>query len=230
MAPGLPNAEQLVSVLNMRSVPQESPGDLTAKATIRNTALRLFADRGPDVVTVRDVAAAAGVSPALVMHHFGSKAGLREAVDEHVAHSFDAVLDALTEAGLEDALTGGNATSLAEAFIAGFPPGSPVPDYLRRLLLTNDPTGDRVFAGWYGVSERALAELEAAGVARPSRNRKVRAAFLFVNDLAAILLARQIAQVCGIDPLTTAGMTEWATEAVDVYSMGAFRAPEEGER
>ena len=157
--------EHLVNVLNMSSGSQVTPGDLTAKATIRNTALRLFADRGPDAVTVRDVAAAAGVSPGLVMHHFGSKAGLREAVDEHVAHSFDAVLDALTDDGLEDALTGGDSTSLAEAFVAGFPPGSPLPEYLRRMLLTNDPTGDRVFARWFAESERVLAGLEAAGIA-----------------------------------------------------------------
>ena len=47
-------------------------GDLTAKAVIRNTALRLFAERGPDGVSVREIAAAAGVSPALVIHHYGS--------------------------------------------------------------------------------------------------------------------------------------------------------------
>jgi TetR/AcrR family transcriptional regulator, regulator of cefoperazone and chloramphenicol sensitivity len=216
-------------MLIMRSAPRSPSSDLTAKATIRNTALRLFADRGPEAVTVREVAAAAAVSPALVMHHFGSKAGLRAAVDEHVAHSFDAVLDNLTDDGIEDALTGGDSRSLAEAFVAGFPPGSPVPDYLRRLLLTNDPTGDRVFARWFAVSERVLTELEAAGIARPSQDRKVRAAFLFVNDLAAILLARHIGQVCGIDLLTTEGMTRWAAEAVDVYSQGAFRAKEEGE-
>jgi AcrR family transcriptional regulator len=209
--------------------PQVNPGDLTAKATIRNAALRLFADRGPDAVTVRDVAAAAAVSPGLVMHHFGSKAGLREAVDEHVAHSFDAVLDALTDDGLEDALTGGDSTSLAEAFVAGFPPGSPLPEYLRRMLLSNDPAGDRVFARWFAESVRVLAGLEAAGIARPSQNRKVRAAFLLVNDIAAILLARQIGQVCGVDVLTTAGMSQWAAEAVDVYSHGAFRATEERE-
>ncbi|MFZ2012743.1 MAG: TetR family transcriptional regulator [Nocardioides sp.] len=203
--------------------------DLTAKARIRETALQLYADRGPDRVTVRDVAGAAGVSPSLVIHHFGSKAGLRKAVDEHVASSFDAVLDALTGDGIEDALSGGDSASLAEAFVAGFPPGSSVPDYLRRLLLSNDPTGDRVFAHWFAVSERVLTDLEAAGIARPSQNLKVRAAFLFVNDLAAILLARHIGQVCGIDLLTTEGMTRWAAEAVDVYSQGAFRAKEEGE-
>ena len=101
----------------------DSTSDLTAKATIRNAALRLFADRGPDAVTVRQVAAAAGVSPALVMHHFGSKAGLRESVDDHVAQQLRRVLDALTDDGLGDALTGGDSTSLAEAFTSGFPPG-----------------------------------------------------------------------------------------------------------
>ena len=85
----------------------------------------LFAERGPDRVTVRDVAAAAKVSPGLVMHHFGTKAGLREAVDEHVAHTFEAMLDSLTDAELHDALTGGDATSLAVAFVTRFPAGSP---------------------------------------------------------------------------------------------------------
>src|SRR5690349_11389134 len=131
-------------------------GDLTAKARIRDQALLLFAERGPDAVTVRDVAAAADVSPGLVMHHFGSKAGLREAVDEHVAQTFDAMLDALTDPELHAALGGGDATSLAEAFLAGFPAGSPLPDYLRRLWLTNDPTGDRVFRRWLATSERVL--------------------------------------------------------------------------
>lgn len=214
----------------MRSDPAASDSDLTSKATIRNTALRLFADRGPEGVTVRQVAGAAGVSPALVMHHFGSKAGLRAAVDDYVSRSFDAVLDALSEDGLGDALTGGDSSSLAEAFVTGFPPGSPLPAYLRRLLLTNDPIGDRVFARWFADSERVLAGLEASGIARPSVDRRIRAAFLLVNDLAAILLAQQVEKVCGIDLQSTAGMTQWAAEAVDVYSRGAFRAGEEGEK
>lgn len=202
-------------------------GDLTAKAVIRNTALRLFAERGPDGVSVREIAAAAGVSPALVIHHYGSKAGLRAAVDDHVAHTLDAMLDAETEAGLRDALAAANAPTLAEVFVAGFPAGSPVPGYLRRLLLTDDPAGDQVLARWHAESERVLAGLETAGVARPSRDRRIRAAFLMANDLAALLLARQIRRLCDIDVQTPAGMTQWAGEAMDVYSHGAFIVAEE---
>jgi AcrR family transcriptional regulator len=203
--------------------------DLTAKARIREMALRLFAERGPDGVTVRDVAAAAEVSPGLVMHHFGSKAGLREAVDEHVVHAIDAMLDTLTGGELHDALTGGDPTSLAEAFVAGFPVGSPLPDYLRRLWLTNDPSGDSVFHRWLDESERVLAALEEAGIARPSKDRRVRAAFLLINDLALLLLAPQLRDALGFDLQTPAGMAAWTSEAVDVYAQGAFRAKAQGE-
>jgi AcrR family transcriptional regulator len=203
--------------------------DLTAKARIRDQALRLFAERGAERVTVRDVAVAAEVSPGLVMHHFGSKAGLREAVDEHVADSFDAILDRLTDADLQEAFSGGDTTSLAESFVAGFPADSPLPDYLRRLWLTNDPMGHRVFQRYLAVSERVLAAMEEAGVARPSKDRRMRAAFLLANDLAMLLLARQLSAALGFDLQTSAGMAAWASETVDVYSHGAFRATEQGQ-
>src|SRR3954469_20648482 len=60
------------------------PDDLTAYARIRNAALELFAARGTAATTIRDVAKAAGVSPGLVQHYFGTKAGLQKAVDEFV--------------------------------------------------------------------------------------------------------------------------------------------------
>jgi AcrR family transcriptional regulator len=62
------------------------PKDLTAYARIRNAALELFAARGTKATTIRDVASKADVSPGLVQHHFGTKDGLRKAVDEFVLH------------------------------------------------------------------------------------------------------------------------------------------------
>jgi hypothetical protein len=57
----------------------------------------------------------------------------------------------------------------------------------------------------------------------------VRAAFLLVNDLSMLLLARQLSDALGFDLQTPAGMTAWAGEAVDVYSHGAFRARDQGD-
>lgn len=61
-----------------------APEDLTARARIRDAAIRLFADRGAEGTSVRDIAQEAGVSPGLLRHHFGSKEALREACDRHV--------------------------------------------------------------------------------------------------------------------------------------------------
>ncbi len=198
--------------------------DLTARATIRNAALRLFAERGADSVTVREIAAASGVSPALVVHHFGSKDGLRAAVDAYAAETFDALFEMGGEE-LADVLAGEGTTSVAELFASALPPDSPLPAYLRRLLLTNDPAGAALFARWYAATESLLASMSQAGVATPSDDPDVRAAFMLANDLALILLRGHITTAIGVDPLAPAGLARWAAEVTRVYTDGAFLVP-----
>ncbi|WP_315913561.1 helix-turn-helix domain-containing protein [Arthrobacter sp. lap29] len=200
--------------------------DLTARSNIRNAALRMFAERGHDAVTVREIATGAGVSPGLVVHHFGSKDGLRAAVDAHATESFDAVF---AEFGAEDLAqvlaSGETTTSVAEAFARAFPPGSPLPAYLRRLLLTNDPAGAAIFGRWYAVTRRVLDAMVELGAAAPGEDPAVQAAFLLVNDLAVILLRDQIATAIGEDPLAPAGIERWTRTAAAVYANGAFPPP-----
>jgi AcrR family transcriptional regulator len=203
----------------MGSVADE--GDLTAKANIRNAALRLFAERGHDAVTVREIAAAAGVSPALVVHHFGSKDGLRAAVDRYAGQAFDALFE-MDERDLAELLTEGNSMSIAEMFARAFPHGSPLPAYLRRLLLVNDPAAAALFGRWYALTRRLLDAMTEIGVARPAPDPAVRAAFLLVNDLALVLLRNQVAAAIGVDPLTPEGIARWAAEVTAVYTKGAF--------
>jgi AcrR family transcriptional regulator len=210
---------QLFSTLNMRSVADE--GGLTAKATIRNAALRMFTERGHDAVTMREIAATAGVSPPLVVHHFGSKDGLRAAVDGYAAQAFDALFS-MDERDLPEMLTGDSGTSIAEMFARAFPHGSPLPAYLRRLLLVNDPAAAALFGRWYALTRRLLDAMTESGAARPAADPAARAAFLLVNDLALILLRNQIATAIGVDPLTPEGITRWAAEATAVYTKGAF--------
>jgi TetR/AcrR family transcriptional regulator, regulator of cefoperazone and chloramphenicol sensitivity len=201
-------------------------GDLTARANIRNAALRLFAERGPDAVTVREIARQAGVSPALILHHFGSKDGLRAEVDVFAAQVFDTIFEAMPADDLVALLAGGSVRgSVAEAFARGFPPGSPLPAYLRRLLLTNDPAGAALFGRWFATTRRLLDVMVEKGVARPSEDPDVRAAFFLVNDLALILLRNPIAIAIGADPLTPKGIDRWAHEVSTVYAEGAFSAP-----
>ncbi len=197
--------------------------DTTARAQIRNCALRLFGERGPDAVTVRDIAACAGVSPGLVLHHFGSKQGLRDAVDARVMSMFDAMLATAIE-DPEAFATGDTqqAASFAELFASAVPAGSPIPAYLRRLLLSGDPMGKQLVQQWFALTLTAVDAMASNGNLQPTPDREAMAAFLLVNDLAMILLHDHVADAIGTDPLSPEGMQRWASTAFDVYRHGAF--------
>jgi AcrR family transcriptional regulator len=195
-------------------------GGLTTPQVIRECSLRLFAEHGPDTVSTRQVAAAAGVSPRLVRRHFGSLAGLREAVDDHVAEVVENLLATVTDADQVGIGLGG---SVAAAIIGKLPADSPIPAYLRRLLMCGDRVGYALVARWYSVAERTLDEMTDTGVVRPAHDPPARAAFLMANDLAVLLLRDQLTFVLGTDPLTNDGATRWADSVFDVYHDGVFR-------
>lgn len=209
-------------MLYMRSIPD----DRTTRAVIRDEALRLFAAHGPDAVTVRQIAAAADVSPGLVVHHFGSKEGLRREVDQYVLDVFEAMLGELTGEGGAELLDPGTGTSsLSEAFARHLPEDSPLPGYLRRLLLSDADAGRLLFRRLYDLSRAALDGLAAAGLAAPGADPAVRAALLLANDLALFLLRDRLAEVLGTDPLSADGMTRWAPEMLSIYAGGLNAAP-----
>lgn len=209
-------------MLYMRSIPD----DRTTRAIIRDEALRLFAVRGPEAVSLRQIAAAAGVSPGLVVHHFGSKEGLCREVDQHVLAVFGAMLGELTgEGGAEMMDPAAGAGLLGEAFTRHLPDGSPLPAYLRRLLTSDAEAGRLLFRQLYELSRTALEGLAAAGLADRGRDPAVRAAFLLANDLGMFLLRDRLSEVIGTDPLSAEGMVRWAPEMLRIYAGGLNAAP-----
>lgn len=201
-----------------------SPTELTGRARIMDAALRLFAERGVASTTVRDIATAADVSPANVLHHFGSKDGLRAAVDEHVASFFQRMLD--TDPAHLDTLAarGDNpSASLAEMFASAIPPDSPLPAYLRRLILDHDPVASELIDGWVRLTRTMMATLEAEGTVHRNEDPDARAAFLVANDLAMLLMREQLTAVLGADPLSPAGVHRWTATALDAYTHGIYR-------
>ena len=102
--------------------------DRTARARIHDEALRLFGNRGPDAVTVRDIAAAAGVAPSLVVRQYGSKEGLCEAVDDHAVWIFEVMLNQISQPGdAGNPFEAGALPTLAEVVSRFLPPDSRSP-------------------------------------------------------------------------------------------------------
>jgi len=179
--------------------------------------MRLFAQRGAAAVTIREVAAEAGVSPSLVIHHYGSKEGLREAVDNRALALVNAFVTELTAASGE-----GPSASLAAVLSSELERVPLLPAYLRRLLIDGGEPAETLFRSLFEAVLSGFATLEAAGLVRPSSDAEVRAAFLLVNDLAVVLLRDQVHEVLGIDPLARSGRERWTAQVLDVYSRGVL--------
>ena len=183
--------------------------------------MRLFAERGAAEVTIRDIAAGAGVSPSLVIHHYGSKEGLRAAVDERATALVEMFVKELTE----HAGDGGAATSLAAAFSQQIDREPLLPAYLRRLLIEGGPAADGLFRSLFEATRSGMDALESAGLVRATADADVRAAFLLVNDLAVVLLRDQLRSVLGVDPLTPRGTERWTAQILESYTRGVFVLP-----
>jgi TetR/AcrR family transcriptional regulator, regulator of cefoperazone and chloramphenicol sensitivity len=204
-------AVRVFNNMNVRSA------DLTSAASIRIAALQLFAERGYADVTIRQIAAAAGVSPALVIHHYGSKEKLRLVLDERAGAFLESML---VDLGRISA-AGGSAT-LAELFADRLEDEPGMAGYIRQLMSDGRPAGVALFERLYRATRLAMQAMKQAGIVRPAADEAVRDAFLLSNDLAILLLRPHIAQVVGVDPLTRDGLMRWSAEAFDVYSGGVF--------
>ena len=113
------------------SDPRAAAGDLTAKAKIRNAALDMYAAHGEDRVSMRAVAAEAGVTVGLVQHHFKTKDGLRHAVEELIVDYHRTAIASAPSDG-----TPAEVAAARDAAVRDMLSANPaVVGYMRRVLL-----------------------------------------------------------------------------------------------
>jgi len=195
--------------------------DLTARARIRDVAVELFASRGYRGTTIRDVAAEAGVSPGLVQHHFGTKEGLREACDEHLAETLRAIMASQTPRSDWDR------DLVAEMYDTG----GPAMRYLARGLLEGWPGVSKVFdegvlgtAQWLTESwpDRYSAEAESV-------KTRMHAAVMTTLSLGVVALHHHLGRWLGVDPLDAAHLHVTDSALVEIIPlMAEYLASEQG--
>jgi TetR/AcrR family transcriptional regulator, regulator of cefoperazone and chloramphenicol sensitivity len=161
---------------------RSAPDDRTAIARIRDAAIDLWGQQG-FAVGLRTVAEAAGVSAALVIHHFGSKEGLRKACDDHIA-------ELVRESKTESMRTADPADWLAQvAEIEGY---APMMAYLVRSMQSGNALAKVFWQRMIDNAEEYLEEGVRAGTLKPSRDPKARAKFLGMNNGGGFLLYLQM--------------------------------------
>lgn len=159
-------------------------------------AFTLFAERGFDSVTVRDIAAASGVSVGLINHHFGSKDGLREAVDEFFIAQFE---DAITDAAPQSqSATPEDYAELIDAWIARHDKDWPtIVAYFRRALLEESDWGFSLFQRFYGFVQGSVMRMDAAGQLAPDVDRLWLPFLMVYLELGTMVFDPYIKRVLG---------------------------------
>lgn len=161
----------------MRSV-----DDRTAIARIRDAAIAQYGQHGFSV-GLRSIAEAAGVSAALVIHHFGSKEGLRKACDAHVA-------EVVREAKTESMQSSDPATWMAQ--MAEIESYAPLMAYLVRSMQSGSELAKTFWRTMVDNAEEYLQEGVRTGMLKPSRDPRARARFMAICSGGGFLLYLQM--------------------------------------
>jgi len=178
----LPIAEQLFSILFMRSV-RSARDDLTARARIRDSAVVYFGRHGFQSATVRAIATDAGVSPALVIHHFGSKDGLRAECDDYLTSAIDDLA--------QHAASHLEAVDLLE-LMSRTPQLNPLVPYMIQTITEGGDFAAKLWDRLVQDAENYLRAAVSAGKVRPTADERARAEVLSTLKLGTYLLSRYI--------------------------------------
>jgi AcrR family transcriptional regulator len=204
------------SALTMRSATVES--DLTGKARIRESALELFAANGVRATSLRAVARAAGVSPGLILHHFGSKEGLCRAVDEAVVKRIEM---ALGEVPLDG--SGGNPFEARREMVTALLQGQPVLcDYIGRALMEDTEASAALFHRLFESARRDRALVEA-GVMRAKSDPFWRVIHQMLLIVGPLMMRRLIERELGGSLLEEANFKRWMQANTDLLRKGLYK-------
>jgi AcrR family transcriptional regulator len=156
--------------------------DRTAVARIRDAAIEQWGQHGFNV-GLRSIAEGAGVSAALVIHHFGSKEGLRKACDDYIA---------------EEIRTGKSASLQTKdpadwfAQMAEIESYAPLMAYLVRSMQSGSELAKMLWRKMIDDAEQYMEEGVRSGVIKPSRDPRARAKYLGMASGGGFLMYLQM--------------------------------------
>ncbi|MFJ6453541.1 TetR family transcriptional regulator [Paenarthrobacter sp. NPDC091669] len=198
---------------------RSSAEDLTTRARIRDAAIGLFGRDGFARATVRAVASLAGVSPGLVIHHFGSKEGLRAACDQHV-------LSQTASQGREKT-NPGSTRQLIQDYLNNPEQYAQEIAYIRQSLGDESDAGDAFFDAVVRQTEDIINAGIAAGTIRKFDDVRSTAVVIASNCLSILMLGRHLSRTLGEVTAEPHGigpglLRQLTLPALEIYTHGFY--------
>ena len=178
--------------------------DLTARARIREAALKHFAEEGYERATIRRIAQSASVSPGLLRHHYGSKEALRNACDDYVVEMLHAL----------------NAQILADpsSSIVDRPASQIVGRYVARALADGSVTVGVIFDEMVTMTGQWLARVDELRPDPPTIDSRTRAALITAMKVGIPLLHDHVSRALSTDMFEPQGERLVPIALIDIYS------------
>jgi TetR/AcrR family transcriptional regulator, regulator of cefoperazone and chloramphenicol sensitivity len=187
-----------------------------AQDRILEAALEGFARDGVAATSIRDVAAAAGVSPGLVQHYFPSKAALRSAVNEHVTEAARTALELRKVEGdvIED-LAERLTRLVADHFVAL--------RYVGRGVAEGDEAALAIFDTLTQLCRDQLAELQRAGMLRADLDLDWAALHTVLINLGTVIMEPGVSRQLRRPFLTKRQVERWKEATRALFVEGEIR-------
>jgi AcrR family transcriptional regulator len=179
-------------------MPPKARDGAASRSAILATARSQFGSHGFERTTIRSIASAAGVDPALVMHYFGNKAELFAA-----ASRFD-----ITFPDLSDVVPERVADVLLPMFVAVWGPEGPFLPLLRAAA-TNPTAADALL--------EVFVDRVAPALAAVVPDRAAERAALVGSQLLGLAVARYILCIPSLADMDDANLIEWLRPVITHY-------------
>ena len=180
--------------------------------------MTLFAAQGVAATSLRAVAKEAGVSPGLIVHHFGSKEGLCQAVDEAVVERIELALGEVPVDGSHGELLEGRGKVIA-ALLRDQPV---ICDYLGRALSEDTEASAALFHRLFESASRDRALVEA-GAIRAKSDPFWRAVHQMLLIVGPLMMRRLIERELGGPLLEDPQFERWMSANTDLLRKGLYK-------
>jgi len=188
---------------------------------IRDAALEGFARDGVRGTSIRDVAAAARVSPGLVQHYFTSKVALRAAVDEHVTEvARTALAVRATDGDVIEDIAQRLTALVADHFLALL--------YVARGVAERDEAAMAIFDTLTELCRAQLAELHRNGMLRADLDLDWAALHTVLINLGTVILEPGVSRQLGRPFLTKRQVRRWKDATTSLFVAGELSSRRRG--
>ena len=160
----------------------------TTREQLLSIAVEMFAEQGFAGTSLRSIAKRAGVSPALMIHHFETKESLiREAISKTLGSW---VAD-------EKAAMLNDESKQLQNWQAVMAKGTTPLNFFRQVLLAGGDYAQRLFDAAVSETEVLLDQMQSTGRLRNLSDKQTTALIMTISGLGSVLLMSQIEKTMG---------------------------------